>query len=142
MTNNNSKYIIYSLTLAGTLFSGFLSGVKLFTDNCALGEACPLFLGYPACYFGFALFLTLFTLSNFLVFRKTKQAETSKTLAIVSTIGVIFSGYYVVQEFIWFSINGFQWSQLGLPTCAYGLIFYVLVFVFILKYRKYVLVTL
>lgn len=48
MTNNTSKYAIYSLTLAGTLFSGFLSGVKLFTDNCALGETCPLFMGYPA----------------------------------------------------------------------------------------------
>lgn len=141
MTNNNSKYAIYSLTLAGTLFSGFLSGVKLFTDNCALGETCPLFLGYPACYFGFILFFILFILSNFLVFRKTKSSETSKTILIVSFIGILFSGYYVVQEFIWFSINGFKWSQLGLPTCAYGLIFYMLVFVFVLRYRKFISTT-
>lgn len=130
------KYIIYTLTLLGTLFSGFLSAVKFFTDTCALGEACPLFLGKPACYFGFGLFLILFILSNILVFRKTDQEKTSLAILIVSIIGTLFSGRFVVNEFIQWSKTGFEWSALGLPTCAYGLIFYLLVLVFVLRYRR------
>ena len=130
------KYTIYTLTLLGTLFSGFLSGVKFFTDTCALGETCPLFLGKPACYFGFGLFLLLFILSNILVFRKSGQEKASVALIIVSILGIIFAGRFVIREFVQWSQTGFEWSALGLPTCAYGLIFYMLVLVFVLRYRK------
>lgn len=130
------KYTIYTLALLGTLFSGFLSGVKFFTNTCALGETCPLFLGKPACYFGFGLFLILFILSNILVFKKTGQDKTSMTLMVVSILGILFAGRFVIKEIIQWSQTGFEWSALGLPTCAYGLIFYMLVLVFVLRYRR------
>lgn len=130
------KYTIYTLALLGTLFSGFLSGVKFFTNTCALGETCPLFFGKPACYFGFGLFLILFILSNILVFRKTGQEKVTSTLIVVSILGILFAGRFVVKEIVQWSETGFEWSALGLPTCAYGLIFYMLVLVFVLRYRK------
>jgi hypothetical protein len=130
------KYTIYTLALLGTLFSGFLSGVKFFTNTCALGETCPLFFGKPACYFGFGLFLILFILSNILVFRKAGQEKVTSTLIVVSILGILFAGRFVVDEILQWSQTGFEWSALGLPTCAYGLIFYMLVLVFVLRYRK------
>lgn len=130
------KYTIYTLSLLGTIFSGFLSGVKFFTNTCALGETCPLFFGKPACYFGFGMFLILFILSNVLVFRKTGQEKTSLSILLVSILGMIFAGRFVVNEFVQWSQTGFEWSALGLPTCAYGLIFYMLVSVFVLRFRK------
>jgi len=130
------KYTIYTLALLGTLFSGFLSGVKFFTNTCALGETCPLFFGKPACYFGFGLFLILFILSNILVFRKAGQEKVTLTLIVVSILGILFAGRFVVDEILQWSQTGFEWSALGLPTCAYGLIFYMLVLVFVLRYRK------
>ena len=48
------------LTLGGVLFSGYLSFYKLLTGNCALNEPCPFFLGYPACWYGFAMFFVIF----------------------------------------------------------------------------------
>ena len=48
------------LTLAGVLFSGYLSGVKFISDTCAFNEGCPYFLGYPACYYGFLMFSIMF----------------------------------------------------------------------------------
>jgi cytochrome bd-type quinol oxidase subunit 2 len=129
------KYTIYTLTLLGTLFSGYLSGVKFFTNTCALGETCPLFLGYPACYFGFGMFLALFILANFLVFRKTEQKGVAAAIQWVSVLGIIFAGRFVVNEFTQWSSTGFEWFALGLPTCAYGLIFYMLVLVFVLRYK-------
>lgn len=130
------KYTIYTLTILGTFFSGYLSGVKFFTNTCALGETCPLFLGHPACYFGFGMFLALFILSNFLVFRKAGQVWISSAIQLVSILGIIFAGRFVVNEFIQWSRSGFEWFALGLPTCAYGLIFYMLVLVFILRHKR------
>ena len=131
-----NKYIIYTLALLGTLFSGFLSAVKFFTDTCALGESCPLFFGKPACYFGFGMFLILFILSNILVFKKENQSKITGSMIFVAVLGILFAGKFVVTEIVEWSTTGFQWSALLLPTCAYGLIFYVLVLIFVLKYKK------
>lgn len=131
-----NKYAIYAVSLFGTLFSGFLSGTKLFSNTCAFGESCPLFMGKPACYFGFVLFLALFALANVLVFRKSGQAKVSLALVAVSALGVLFSGKFVASEIIQWSHAGFEPSALGLPTCAYGLIFYVLALIFSLRYRR------
>ena len=51
---------MFSLGLAGILFSGYLSAIKFFSATCAFNEPCPYFLGYPACYFGFGMFLIIF----------------------------------------------------------------------------------
>jgi uncharacterized membrane protein len=51
------------LTVAGTAFSGYLSLTKLLTGTCALNEACPYFLGYPACIYGFGMFSTMLVIT-------------------------------------------------------------------------------
>lgn len=109
---------LFGIGIAGTLFSGYLSAVKLFSNTCALGETCPYFLGYPACYYGFVMFALIALLSGFLVFGRGKAKVLLNRLALVSFVGIVFSGYFVIQE-----IPNY------ISTCSLGLIFYVVVFV-------------
>jgi len=121
------KRILLALSMSGLLFSGYLSAVKLFTSTCALNEPCPYFLGYPSCWYGFAMFLTLFILS-LVAFSKTillKSVVQIQTL--VSGLGILFAGYFTVPE-IERLLSGGSFYTLGLPTCAYGLIFYTIIF--------------
>lgn len=116
---------LFVLTVAGLLFSGYLSAVKLITKSCAFGETCPLFLGYPACWYGFVMYLVMFIVTLFALTGKIGGRSAFKTDATVSFLGIIFAGNLTVQEFMNGSITG----GLGLSTCAYGLIFYVLIFI-------------
>ncbi len=127
MNIRKQMYWLYALSLAGFLFSGYLSGTKLLTKSCAFGESCPLFLGYPACYFGFVLFLILF-LNSFALISKNKN--TINVSIVTSIIGILFAGRFVIQEIAQYVNSGFTWSTLGFPTCAYGLVFFVLIFLF------------
>jgi uncharacterized membrane protein len=115
------------LTLSGFLFSGYLSSVKLFTSNCWASEPCPLFLGYPACYFGFALFSVLFVASLLAFCHKISIRTSQYGLRVVAFCGTLFAGYYVVQEIIRYRATGLLAGALVLPTCAYGLVFFVLI---------------
>lgn len=117
--------IIFILTLGGTLFSGYLSATKLFTQTCAFNESCPIFLGYPACYFGFGLFLLLFLFSISSFIKKYKISRIKTVLKIISFVGIIFSGYFTVSEIL----AGFKTTFFGLSTCAYGFIFFILIFI-------------
>lgn len=121
------KKIIFILTSAGLLFSGYLSAVKLFTATCALNEPCPYFLGYPACWYGFAMFLVLFTLAAFSFSKKGKLKTIVKVQAFVSGLGMLFAGYFAIPE-IGRLFSGQSAYLLGLPTCAYGFIFYIIIF--------------
>ncbi len=66
---------------------------------------------------------------------ETKKALT--IISIISAIGVLFSGYLTFSELTAGKcpISGCQ-SILGLPTCLYGLIMYLVVFVISLIGRK------
>lgn len=125
--------IIAVLAFAGVAFSGYLSGTKFFSGSCALNETCPYFFGYPACYFGFALFLLL-AVASVMVLRGRKSWV--MTLIIVSGLGILFAGYYTIGELPLLFSKGLGAYVLGLPTCALGLIFFVLVFVLSLVVRK------
>ncbi len=132
--------ILLLLSLAGTVFSGYLSSVKLFSKTCAFGETCPIFLGYPACYYGFVLFLLLTIFSGILIWGSTPARKTLTLLVFVSILGVLFAGYYTIVELpVLFSV-GFSAYVLGLPTCALGLIFFVAVLAIALSLRKRVVV--
>lgn len=117
---------IFFLTLAGFLFSGYLSLVKLLSNTCALNEPCPYFLGYPACWYGFGMFTVLFILAII-----GQWKESSKLIywlqVAVSILGIMFASYFTVPE-ISRLLNGTSAYSLGLPTCAYGLIFYIIIF--------------
>ena len=57
------------------------------------------------------------------------------TIAIISAIGVLFSGYLTITEIAkacsgtTCSVGGGCTQILGLPTCAYGLLMYLAVFI-------------
>ncbi len=123
------RKIIFGLSMAGLLFAGYMSGVKFFTQTCAFSEPCPLFLGYPACYFGLAMFAVLAIFSGRLLFSKTTQARALPAILAFSLAGILFAGYFSVRELPLLFSQDFGTYVLGLPTCTLGLIFYVLIFI-------------
>ena len=126
------------LALAGTAFAGYLSGVKLLTDTCAFNEPCPYFLGYPACWYGFALFLSLLAVSVAGMRAMLREPLAKRLLAGISALGIVFAGSFVVQEVIaWLAVGRILGYGLGLPTCVYGLVFYIAIFLCtVLQYGK------
>jgi uncharacterized membrane protein len=119
---------ILALSTLGVAFSGYLSSYKFFSDTCALGETCPYFLGVPACYFGFIMFLALTILSHLTVFNRITVSRGLRAIQIVSGLGILFAGYFTAIELPKLFSLGLKAYILGLPTCALGLIFYVIVF--------------
>lgn len=118
-------YTIFILSWLGLLFSGYLSAVKLFSNSCAFNEPCPYFLGYPACWYGFGMYLVMFVATGLGALRKIRSTVALGIDVAVSAIGVVFAGSFVYQEIVNSTVTG----VLGLSTCAYGLIFYVAIFV-------------
>ena len=126
---------IFIFSLIGVLFSGYLTFAKLVLDSCPLTEGCPYFLGYPACVYGLVLFLILFITVISLMKNYTK--EKLKILVYVSLIGVIFSTYTSIVELVYPScLDGICKYSLLLPTCVYGLVMYLVIFVLSLKLYK------
>lgn len=120
------KALLY-LALAGFAFSGYLSGVKLFSGHCAFNEGCPFFLGYPACYFGFGMFTLISLFAGLLVFKKWDAQQNLNSLLFVAVLGILFAGYFTFRELPILFSEGLGAYLLGLPTCALGLIFYVII---------------
>jgi hypothetical protein len=128
MTANDRMKWAALLAAAGTAFAGYLGGVKLFTDTCAFNEPCPYFLGYPACWYGFALFLALLIVAVMALRGRLAEPKAWRWLTGVAALGTVFAGRYVVEEVVgWLTVGRFQGYGLGLPTCVYGLVFYVLI---------------
>jgi len=117
---------VLALSLAGTLFAGYLAGTKLITGSCALSEPCPYVLGYPACWYGFGMFVMMFIVSLRGRFMLTKQTTMCRIgMRVVSLAGVLFAGTLVAKE-IPMMFSSFAPSYaMGLPSCAYGLLFYI-----------------
>ncbi len=135
MKNLNYSKTVLIIGIAGVLFSGYLSGVKFFTSTCALSEPCPYFLGYPACYFGFLMFAVLFVSALLAHYQKVSILVLAKVQSFVSALGILFAGYFVIPE-IGKLLAGTRNYSLGLPTCAYGLIFYIIVFFLSVNYLR------
>jgi hypothetical protein len=129
MTKQYYKWTVFVLTLSGVLFSGYLSGMKFFTKTCAFNESCPYFMGYPACYFGFGMFLILFIVTSMLLAGKIGFAQALKINLWVSLAGSAFATYFAIPEFQALIAGTFASRFLGLSTCIYGLLFFVLVLI-------------
>lgn len=125
MTTHTISRLLFALSTAGVLFSGYLSAVKLFSGVCAFNESCPYFLGYPACWYGFGMFSVLFLLSSLILSSRIRVMPALHSMILVSGIGILFAGHFVLDEIWPLSFD----SVLGLPTCVYGLVFYAAVFV-------------
>jgi hypothetical protein len=122
---------LLSLSILGTIFSGYLSATKLLTDTCAFNEGCPYFMGYPACWYGFVLFLSLLILTLVAMFGKSAPKNYIRAVSTVSLVGIVFSGSFVWDEVV--KLMSGQSYTLVLPSCVYGLIFYVAIFIFSLR---------
>ena len=121
--------LLFSLSIAGVLFAGYLSSVRFFTDTCAFNEPCPYFLGYPACYFGFAMYLLMTLVIALYYFGiLTKQRALTKVV-VISGAGILFAGFFTLKEMPQLFVNGMSAYLLGLPTCAYGLLVYTAIMV-------------
>lgn len=122
------RNILLVCSIAGMLFAGYLSGVKLFSGTCAFNESCPFFLGYPACYFGFVMFLLLTLASIAHAFCEKNAMRALAVIRVVSFFGIFFAGYYTFDELPRLFLEGLSAYVFGLPTCALGLVFYTLIF--------------
>jgi uncharacterized membrane protein len=128
---------LFGLALLGLAFSGYLGGTKLFSGTCAFNESCPYFLGYPACFFGFAMYLVITIAASVLIFGKEQSQELAhNSMLWVSFLGILFAGYFTLGELPLLFTQGLKAYVLGLPTCALGLVMYVAIFVLVLFARK------
>ena len=128
--------LAFILSLCGTLFAGYLSANKFLTDTCPFNEPCPFFFGYPACYFGFGMFLFMFLISFFALIKRIFVHRAGVVLGIISFFGILFAGYFTVVEISRYLSSTYQKPTLILPTCAYGLIFYLAIFIISVIERK------
>lgn len=116
------------LIAAGVAFSGYLSGTRFFTSTCAFSEPCPIFLGFPACYWGFAMFMVMAILAVQYKFGGMTRGLFLRLITGISLLGILFAGYFTLRELPALFANGISSYLLGLPTCAYGLIVYCAIF--------------
>jgi hypothetical protein len=117
------KYVSI-ISLIGVLFAGYLSLGTLTTGKCPMNGECPFFLGYPACYFGLAMFLIILMASLMSFMPRQDKGNLIKGNLVVSLVGILFAGYFSITEIM----NPREYS-LMLPTCVYALMMYVLAFV-------------
>lgn len=88
----------------------------------------PSFLGHPACYYGFALYLIIAVFAGLLVWKKIKEKFALNVVLVASLLGVLFAGYFSMGELPLLLKNGFGAYVFGLPTCMLGLVFFIAVF--------------
>ncbi|HEU0085550.1 MAG TPA: hypothetical protein VFQ59_01155 [Candidatus Paceibacterota bacterium] len=131
MIKNKFK-LMYVFIIAGLLFSGYLGAVKLFTNTCAFNESCPYFWGYPACWYGFGMYFLMFVIVSLALLGQMSEKLAVKITLVVSFFGILFAGSFSFRELLDSQITG----PLGLSTCAYGLIFYLLIFIWTLLLLK------
>jgi uncharacterized membrane protein len=118
--------IIAACALGGTAFAGYLTFFKYITGTCALGESCPYVLGLPACIYGFALFLAMAAVAVAALLRRIEDSWPERVIQTVGIAGTAFALWLTYQDLgPWLSSGGSY--TLILPSCFYGLIFYVVV---------------
>jgi len=64
MNRDLALRIIFIISLAGVLFSGYLSYTEIFKQTCVLGEGtCTDVFRLPACVYGLVMYLILLIVS-------------------------------------------------------------------------------
>lgn len=63
MTKNLALKIVLALSVAGMLFSGYLSYGELFRQTCPLAGACTSVWSIPACVYGLVMYLIIFVIA-------------------------------------------------------------------------------
>jgi uncharacterized membrane protein len=131
-TEKNKIITIILLALAGVLFAGYLTYTKLYSGTCALNEGCSYFMGLPTCLFGLIFYLSIFIISMIALYKKR---HFRKTIGIISFGGILFSGYFSMYEIFFAPLNMFNGASytLGFPSCFYGFLMFIIVFVVAMK---------
>jgi len=62
MKKQNALTVILIISIAGILFSGYLSFAELFAGSCPLG-GCSNLLGLPVCVYGLIMYIIVFIFS-------------------------------------------------------------------------------
>ncbi len=62
MSKDATLKVILGISIAGMLFSGYLSYGELIKGVCSLG-GCSSKLGLPVCVYGFVMYLAVFIIS-------------------------------------------------------------------------------
>ena len=122
------KKLLVILGFAGLAFAGYMSASKLVLGQCAFNETCPYFLGYPACYYGFIMYALITICAVLIAFEAASARKMLTAIIGVSAAGILFAGYFALEELPVFFQLGFRAYMLGLPTCALGLLFYIVIF--------------
>jgi uncharacterized membrane protein len=117
------------LGVAGMLFAGYMSAVKFLSDTCAFDKPCPYFLGFPACYYGLAMFSAIVFFLVLDYWHIIQERTAGIAVLAVSALGILFSGYFTLGELPTLFNKGLGAYFFGLPTCAIGLVFYIAIFV-------------
>jgi hypothetical protein len=129
MTVEKYIKIVLPLTAAGIIFAGYMTGVKWFSGTCAFNETCPELFGQPTCFYGLIIFSAMFAVALSYRVRKQYPIGAVRTVLGLSLVGGIFSAVYAVPE-IANLISGGSDYMLGMPTCAYGMFFYLVIIIF------------
>lgn len=135
-THRKIEWVVFLIGISGLIFSGYLSAVKLFTETCAFNESCPYFLGYPACYYGFVMYLVITLFAGLHVAHKIDGKKANEVVLHTSFLGILFASYFAVSEIPLLVERGFSGYVLGLPTCVLGLIFYLTTFFLSFRLKK------
>jgi hypothetical protein len=135
-THRKIEYALFLLGLGGMSFAGYLAGVKFFSQTCAFNEACPYFLGIPACYVGFFLFTAITFFAGLHVFHLYDGEKANYNVLLLAVTGVLFAGYFSFIELPTLIQNGFSAYFFSLPTCMYGLFFFLAIALFSYRLRK------
>jgi uncharacterized membrane protein len=62
MKKQTALLVILIISIAGLLFSGYLSYSELFAGTCPFG-GCGGLLGIPVCVYGFTMYLAVFIIA-------------------------------------------------------------------------------
>jgi len=134
MRRNLLKTTLY-LSIAGVLFAGYLTVSKMLTGICSFGESCPFLWNHPICIYGLIIFFTIM-LSTIALLIAPADKLAKKLLIVMSVVGVLFSGFYSYKEIFNPICGNYCHYQLGLPTCIYGFVVFVAVFVCVMLARR------
>jgi uncharacterized membrane protein len=64
MKKETALRTIFWISIAGMIFSGYLSYFELFQGVCAISGGCSLILGIPTCVYGFIMYFAVFIISS------------------------------------------------------------------------------
>jgi len=123
------------LSIAGVLFAGYMTLNKFLSGTCSFGEACPYLWGYPVCIYGLIIFFVLFLAILTLLMKKDDRLA-RQAFTYTAILGILYSGYYAYLDVFKPTCGDYCVYQLGLPTCVYGFIVFLAIFVCMILYRK------